>query len=73
VPLLDAVKGVVRRNLLARGAASTYTQLDKVPDRLTWPLGRVVADPVPRVTALRKAEPVSKLITFPDAWPLGSG
>jgi cytochrome P450 len=70
VPLLDVVKGVVRRNLLARAGGIDLTQLDKVPDRLTWPLDRVVADPVPRVTALRDKDPVSKLITFlgMDIW-----
>jgi cytochrome P450 len=70
VPLLDAVKGVVRRNLLARAGGIDLTQLDRVPDRLTWPLDRVIADPVPRVTALREKDPVSKLVTFlgMDIW-----
>jgi cytochrome P450 len=70
VPLLDTVKGVVRRNLLARAGGIDLTQLDKVPDRLTWPLDRVVADPVPRMTALREKDPVSKLVSFlgMDIW-----
>jgi cytochrome P450 len=70
VPLLEAVKGVVRRNLLARAGGIDLTQLDKVPDRLTWPLDRVVADPVARVGQMRDKDPVAKLVTFlgMDIW-----
>jgi cytochrome P450 len=70
VPLLEAVKGVVRRSLLSRAGGIDLTQLDKVPDRLTWPLDRVVADPVPRVGEMRDKDPVSRLITFlgMDIW-----
>ena len=70
MPLLEAVKGVVRRRLVARAGGIDLTQLDRVPDRLTWPLDRVISDPVPRVTQLREQDPVSKLITFlgMDIW-----
>jgi cytochrome P450 len=70
VPLLEAVKGAVRRRLVARAGGIDLTQLDRVPDRLTWPLDRVVSDPVPRVARLREQDPVSKLITFlgMDIW-----
>src|SRR3954466_633034 len=70
VPLLDAVKEVVRRKLVARAGGIDLTQLDRVPDRLTWPLDRVMADPVPRVGELREQDPVSKLVTFlgMDIW-----
>jgi cytochrome P450 len=70
VPLLEAVKGAVRRKLVARAGGIDLTQLDRVPDRLTWPLDRVIADPVPRVGEMRDKDPVAKLITFlgMDVW-----
>ena len=60
----------VRRKLVARAGGIDLTQLDRVPDRLTWPLDRDMAHPVPRVAALRDEDPVSKLITFlgMDIW-----
>jgi cytochrome P450 len=68
--MLEAIKGVVRRSLLSRAGGIDLTQLDKVPDRLTWPLDRVVADPVVRVGEMREKDPVAKLITFlgMDIW-----
>jgi cytochrome P450 len=70
VPILEAVKGVVRRSLLSRAGGIDLTQLDKVPDRLTWPLDRVIADPVARVGEMRDKDPVARLITFlgMDIW-----
>jgi cytochrome P450 len=70
VPLLEAVKGAVRRRLVARAGGIDLTQLDRVPDRLTWPLDRVIVDPVPRLEAMRDREPVAKLVTFlgMDVW-----
>ena len=70
MPLLEAVKGAVRRRLVARAGGIDLTQLDRVPDRLTWPLDRVISDPVPQVAQLREQDPVSKLITFlgMDIW-----
>ena len=47
VPLLEAVKGAVRRKLVARAGGIDLTQLDRVPDRLTWPLDRVIAEKMP--------------------------
>jgi cytochrome P450 len=64
VPLLETVKGAVRRRLLARAGGIDLSQVHRVPDRLTWPLDRVITDPVPRVGALRDRDPVSKLATF---------
>src|SRR5262245_57913293 len=70
VPLLEAVKGAVRRRLVARAGGIDLTQVHRVPDRLSWPLDRVMADPTPRVGELRDRDPVSKLITFlgMDVW-----
>jgi cytochrome P450 len=70
VPLLEAVKGAVRRRLVARAGGIDLTQLDRVPDRLSWPLDRELTHPVPRVATMREKDPVSKLITFlgMDIW-----
>src|ERR1700742_5077210 len=70
VPILDAVKGAVRRRLVARAGGIDLTQVHRVPDRLTWPLDREQTDPHPRVGELRAKDPVSKLITFlgMDVW-----
>jgi cytochrome P450 len=70
VPLLEAVKGAVRRRLVARAGGIDLTQVHRVPDRLSWPLDRTMADPHPRIGELREQDPVSKLITFlgMDVW-----
>ena len=70
VPLLEAVKGAVRRRLVARAGGMDLSQLHRVPDRLTWPLDRRMADPSPRIGQMRSADPVSKLVTFlgMDVW-----
>jgi cytochrome P450 len=70
VPLLEAVKGAVRRRLVARAGGIDLTQVHRVPDRLSWPLDRQQADPHPRVGELRAKDPVSKLVTFlgMDVW-----
>jgi cytochrome P450 len=70
VPLLEAVKGAVRRRLVARAGGIDLSQLHQVPDRLTWPLDRQMADPAPRISEMRAQDPVSKLATFlgMDLW-----
>ena len=70
VPLMEAVKGAVRRRLVARAGGIDLTQMHRVPDRLSWPLDRHLADPVARVGELRAQDPVSKLVTFlgMDVW-----
>lgn len=57
---------VVRRRVLAAagGDGIDLTRLDRVPARLTWPLGRTGLDPVPRIAATREREPVHKLTSF---------
>ncbi len=64
MPLLEAVKGAVRRRLVARAGGIDLSRLHRVPDRLTWPLDRHLADPVPRISELRAKDPVSKVVTF---------
>ncbi len=70
VPLLEAVKGAVRRRLVARAGGIDLTQVHRVPDRLSWPLDRQQVDPHPRLGELRTKDPVSKLVTFlgMDVW-----
>lgn len=70
VPLLESVRGAVRRRLVARAGGMDLSQVHRVPDRLTWPLDRVVTDPVARLGEQRAEAPVSKLITFlgMDIW-----
>jgi cytochrome P450 len=64
--LTTSLKSRVRRLLLARVAANgiDLTQLDRVPETLTWPLQRSGVDPIPRLGELREREPVSKLTSF---------
>ncbi|MGC4108854.1 MAG: cytochrome P450 [Nocardioides sp.] len=70
MPLLEAVKGAVRRRLVARAGGIDLTQVHRVPDRMSWPLERRQVDPHPRLGELRAKDPVSKLITFlgMDIW-----
>ena len=55
---------------MARAGGIDLSQLHRVPDRLSWPLDRHLADPAPRVGELRAQDPVSKLVTFlgMDIW-----
>jgi cytochrome P450 len=55
---------------VARAGGIDLTQLHRVPDRLSWPLDRQLADPHPRVSEMRAQDPVSKLVTFlgMDVW-----
>jgi cytochrome P450 len=67
VPRLTTyLKDRVRRQVLARvaGDGIDLTQLDKVPESLSWPLQRNGVDPVERLGELRSREPVSKLTSF---------
>jgi cytochrome P450 len=56
----------VRRLVLARVARDgiDLTQLEKVPETLSWPLQRNGVDPVERLSELREHEPVAKLTSF---------
>jgi len=70
-PVIEAMRSMVRRVIIARGPGVDLTRLDKVPDRLTWPLRRDGVEPVARLTETRETEgPVAKLVTFLgiDVW-----
>ncbi len=64
--LTTYLKDKVRRRVLARVAGNgiDLSQLDKVPETLSWPLQRNGVDPVERLGELRAREPVSKLTSF---------
>lgn len=60
------LRSQTRQRLLARAGRSgiDLTRLDRVPDRLTWPLQRDGLDPATRLGAVRDAEPVHLLTSF---------
>jgi cytochrome P450 len=64
--LTTYLKARVRKQVLARVAGNgiDLTQLDKVPESLSWPLQRTGVDPVERLGELRAQQPVSKLTSF---------
>ena len=49
VLMLEAVRSRVRRALIARSPGIDLTRLDRVPERLTWPLKREGMEPDARL------------------------
>jgi cytochrome P450 len=64
--LTTYLKARVRKQVLARVAGNgiDLSQLDKVPETLSWPLQRTGVDPIARLGELRAEQPVSKLTSF---------
>lgn len=62
--ITSQVQTVVRRGLLRRVGPVDLSQVDRVPDRLTWPLLRQGFDPSRRLGRLREDAPVQKLTSF---------
>jgi cytochrome P450 len=62
--LLSSVKTAVVRRVVARSGGVDLTKLDRVPDRLSWPLNRVGIDPTPRLSRIRDADPVKLHSSF---------
>ncbi|HET9500895.1 MAG TPA: cytochrome P450 [Marmoricola sp.] len=60
----DGLGSAVTRRILARTGGVDLTKLDRVPDRLAWPLLRDGVDPTPRLRAAREQEPVQRLASF---------
>jgi cytochrome P450 len=57
----------VRRLVLSRVGGKDgidLSQIDKVPERLSWPLQRNGVDPIERLGELRSREPIAKLTSF---------
>ncbi|MDX6302312.1 MAG: hypothetical protein QOF53_3526 [Nocardioidaceae bacterium] len=63
---LTYLKSQARRLVMSRVAGNgiDLSQLDRVPETLSWPLQRSGLDPVERLGELRSGEPVSKLTSF---------
>ncbi len=61
--LLTSLKSAVLKRVLPAGGLD-LTKLDKVPNRLAWPLLRDGVDPTPRVTAYRAKDPVQRLTSL---------
>ncbi|HET6152123.1 MAG TPA: cytochrome P450 [Marmoricola sp.] len=59
--LLNALKSAVMKRIVARTGGLDLTKLDKVPDRLAWPLYRDGIDPTARLTAYSRTDRVQKL------------
>ncbi len=68
--VVSAIKGAVRRTLIARSDGIDLSRLDKVPDTLSWPLKRDVMAPTARLGQVRDEAPVHKLTSFLglDVW-----
>ena len=62
--VVSAIKGAVRRTLIARSDGIDLSRLDKVPDTLSWPLNRDVMAPTARLGRVRDEAPVHKLTSF---------
>ncbi|MGO4256855.1 cytochrome P450 [Marmoricola sp. RAF53] len=61
--LLTSLKSAVLKRVMPAGGLD-LTKLDKVPNRLAWPLLRDGVDPTPRVTAYRAKDPVQRLTSL---------
>jgi cytochrome P450 len=68
--VVAAIRAAVRTRLLARVGTPDLSRLERVPDRLAWPLLRDGVDPPARLARDRAVDPVQKLATFMglDIW-----
>src|SRR5688500_10259603 len=68
--IVTRLQTVVRRRLMRQVGAVDVSRVDRVPDRLVWPLVREGFDPLPRLGELRESSPVAKLTSFLglDVW-----
>lgn len=62
--LLSSVKTAVVRRVVARSGGVDLTKLDRVPERLTWPLNRNGVDPTRRLSRTRDTDPVQRMASF---------
>ena len=69
-PITRRVQELVRNRLMRRVGPVDLSQVDRVPDRLVWPLLRDRFDPIARLGELRETAPVHRLTTFLgiDVW-----
>jgi cytochrome P450 len=68
--VLRRVQTLLRRRLLSKVGPVDLSKVDKVPDRLVWPLVRDGFDPPARLGELRERTPVATLTSFLgiDVW-----
>ncbi|HEX7740699.1 MAG TPA: cytochrome P450 [Marmoricola sp.] len=62
--LVASMTAAVRNRLIARAGGVDLTKLDRIPDRLAWPLLRDGVDPGPRLAKARDKDPLQKLTSF---------
>jgi cytochrome P450 len=64
------LRSAARQRIMGRIGPVDLSQVQRVPDRLAWPLLRNRFDPLPRLGALRDKTPVSRLTSFLgiDVW-----
>jgi len=62
--ILSHLKSAVMKRVIARTGGLDLTKLDKVPNRLVWPLLRDGIDPPARLTASRAKDPVFRLTSM---------
>ena len=68
--VLAALTSAAAKFVVARTGGIDLTKLERVPDRLIWPLLREGVDPTPRLSRVRDADPVQRLTSFMglDLW-----
>lgn len=65
--LLTVVRDHLRSFILSKatsGGGLDLSKIDKIPERLSWPLNRDRFDPVPALGELRETSPVHRLTSF---------
>lgn len=62
--VLTSLKATVMRRIAARAGGLDLTKLDRVPDRLAWPLFRDGVAPSARLSASREKEPVRRMASL---------
>ncbi|WP_310964660.1 cytochrome P450 [Nocardioides terrisoli] len=68
--VVASFRAAVRSRLIARAGVIDLSKLDRVPDRLAWPLLRDGVDPPARLARDRAVDPVQRLTSFMglDIW-----
>lgn len=62
--VINSLKSAVTKRVLARTGGLDLTKLDRIPNKLAWPLGRDGVNPGPRLTASREKDPVQRLASL---------